>query len=63
MLDFRSWNYECVCGGKHLTRRVEEPTRRAEKPTCAFCAAELPSRYAGCNLLYTPVEAPPRGEF
>jgi len=63
MLDFRSWNYECVCGGKHLARSVAEAERRPEKPKCAFCADELPARFAGRNLLYTPIEAPPQGEF
>jgi hypothetical protein len=63
MLDLHSWNYECVCGGKHLTRRTEDLNGSTEKPECEFCAAELPRRFAGCNLFYTPVEAPPQGEF
>lgn len=63
MLDFRSWNYECVCGGKHMARPQEENKKADHKPTCAYCAAELPARFAGCNLYYSPVEAPPKGEF
>ena len=63
MLDYRSWNFECACGGKHLTKRRDEPKRPHDKAFCAFYGSELPTRQMGFNLYYTPVEAPPKGEF
>lgn len=63
MLDFRSWNYECLCGGKHLVKRRDEPKREGDRAFCAFCMCQLPTREFGYNLYYTPIEAPPKGEF
>jgi len=63
MLDYRSWNFECACGGKHLVTKRDEPKRQGDKAFCAHCMTLLPTRERGYNLYYTLIEAPPKGEF